>query len=344
MKRRTFLKTVGTVAGGIAAGFNPVFADPADPTRKLISHPSGLPRRILGRTGQAISIIGFPGLALARTPQPEANAAVRSAFDQGMNYFDVAPAYGNGKAEIAMGPAIAALPRGQIFLSCKTKKRDAAGAMQELEQSLQRLKTDHFELYQRHVMATAADVKEAFGPGGALETLVKAREQGKVRWLGFSAHTKEAALECLRHFKFETVMYPINFVEHYTHQFDPEVLTLARESGAAVIAIKPISAGSWKPGEQKTRNNYWYKALEDQQEINRAMQFTLSLDPVVAAIPTSFVDLNERSILAGRAFRPATSADLESMRALAEKYSPLFPRKPLYLGAVGPHTNYGALV
>jgi aryl-alcohol dehydrogenase-like predicted oxidoreductase len=342
MKRRTFLKTVGTAAGGLAAGFSPAFADPADPSRKLISHPSGLPRRVLGRTGQAISIIGFPGLALARTTQDEANAAVRSAFDQGMNYYDVAPAYGNGKAEIAMGPALAALPRDQIFLSCKTKKRDAAGAMAELEQSFRRLKTDHFELYQMHVMSTAADVKEAFGPGGAMETLVKAREQGKVRWLGFSAHTKEAALECLRQFKFESVMYPVNFVEHYTHKFDPEVLTLARQSGAAVIAIKPISGGSWKPGEKKTRNNYWYKALEAQDEITQAMRFTLSLDPVVSAIPTSFVDLNEKSIVAGKAFRPATSADLDSMRALAEKYSPLFPRKPMYLSAHGPHSNYFA--
>ncbi|MBI5691231.1 MAG: aldo/keto reductase [Verrucomicrobia bacterium] len=343
MKRRSFLKTMGAAAG-LAAGVRPLFADPADPSRRLISHPSGLPRRVLGRTGQAISIIGFPGLALARTTQEEANRAVRASFESGMNYFDVAPAYGNGKAEIAMGPALQALPRDQVFLSCKTKKRDAAGAMQELEQSLVRLKTDHFELYQLHVMSTAAEVKEAFGPGGAIETLLKAREQGKVRWLGFSAHTKEAALDCLRHFKFETVMYPVNFVEHYQHKFDPEVLALARQSGAAVIAIKPISAGSWKPGEKKTRNNYWYRALEEQDEINLAMRFALSLDPVVSAIPTSFIDLNERSIIAGRAFRPATDTDLKSMQALAEKYSPLFPRKPLYLGATGPHSNYGAHV
>lgn len=344
MKRRTFLKTVGTAAGGLAAGFHPAFADPADPTRKLIPHASGLPRRVLGRTGQAISIIGYPGLALARTTQEEANRSVRVSFEQGMNYFDVAPAYGNGKAEITMGPALQELPRDQIFLSCKTKKRDAAGAQEELERSLTRLKTDHFELYQMHVMSTAKDVKEAFGPGGAMETLVKARDAGKVRWLGFSAHTKEAALECLRHFKFESVMYPVNFIEHYTHQFDPEVLTLARQNGAAVIAIKPISAGSWKPGETKTRNNYWYKALEAQDEINRAMQFALSLDPVVTAIPTSFVDLNERSIVAGKAYRPASGRDLDAMRALAEKYSPLFPRKPMYLSAVGPHANYGAHV
>ncbi len=343
MQRRTFLKTVGAAAGGVAAGFRPVFADPADPSRRLISHPSGMPRRVLGRTGQAVSIIGFPGLVLGKLTQEEANRAVRSSFDQGVNYFDVAPAYGNGKAEIAMGPALEGL-RDKIFLSCKTKKRDARGAMQELEQSLQRLKTDHFELYQLHVMSTAAEVKETFGPGGAMETLLKAQQQGKVRWLGFSAHTKEAALDCLRMHQFETVMYPVNFIEHYQHKFDPEVLTLSRQHGAAVISIKPISAGNWKPGEKRTRGNWWYRVLENQADITQAIRFALSLDPVVTAIPTSFVDLNEMSIVAGKTFRPATSADLDALRTLAEKYSPLFPRKPLYLSATGPHTNYGALV
>lgn len=340
MKRRSFLRTAGGAA--LAAGLSPVFADPADPTRLLIPHAGGLPRRMLGRTGRAVSIVGFPGLALSRVTQAEANAAVRASFEQGMNYFDVAPSYGKGTAEIALGPALEPLPREEVFLSCKTKRRDAAGAQEELEQSLRRLKTDYFDLYQLHVMSTAAEVKQVFGPGGAMETLVRARREGKVRWLGFSAHTKEAALDCLRHFTFETVMYPVNFIEHHTHRFDPEVLTLCRESGAAVIAIKPISAGSWKPGEQKTRGNYWYKALESQDEINLAMRFALSLDPVVSAIPTSFLDLNERAIIAGKTFRPATEADLGALRELAGKYSPLFPRKPLYLSSTGPHSRYYA--
>jgi len=340
LNRRSFLRSTGGAA--LAAAITPVFADPADPDRRLIAHPGGLPRRILGKTGRAISIVGFPGLALSRVTQAEANAAVRASFDQGMNYFDTAPSYGKGTAEIALGPALAPLPRAEVFLSCKTRRRDAAGAREELEESLRRLKTDYFDLYQLHVMSTAAEVKQVFGPGGAMETLVRARQEGKVRWLGFSAHTKEAALDCLRHFPFETVMYPVNFIEHFTHKFDPEVLTLARQAGAAVIAIKPISAGSWKPGEAKTRGNYWYKALEAQEEINQAMRFALSLDTVVSAIPTSFLDLNERAIIAGKTFRPATEADLGALRELAGKYSPLFPRKPLYLSSTGPHSRYYA--
>ncbi len=337
MKRRTFLKTVGTAAGGAALGYRPVFADPADTTRKLIPHESGLPRRILGRTGQAISIIGYPGLALAKVTPAEAKTALHAAYERGVNYFDVAPAYGD--AELKMGPAMDGLPRDKIFLSCKTKMRDAEGARSELERSLTRLKTDHFELYQLHVMSTQDDVQKALGPGGAMETLLKAQKEGKVRWLGFSAHTKEAALALLQQFKFDSVMYPVNFIEHFTHKFDPEVLALARKQGTAAIAIKPISAGSWKPGEKKTRNNYWYKPLEEQSEIDVALRFTLSLDPVVTALPISFTDLADRSITAGIGYSPATEADIQTVRTLAEKYAPLFPRRPNWVG-VGPHSEY----
>lgn len=344
MKRRTFLKTVGATAGGIALGVRPAFADPAAPDRLLIPHASGLPRRMLGRTGREVSIVGYPGLALSKVAQPAATAALRAAFDQGVNYFDVAPAYGD--AEIKMGLAIEGgkIPRDQFFLACKTKERSAAGARAELERSLQRLKTDHFDLYQLHVMSSKAEVEKVCGPGGALETLVQARDAGQVRALGFSAHTKEAALELLRRFKFDTVMYPVNFIEHYTSKFEPEVLALARREGAAVLAIKPISAGAWRRGEQKTRNNWWYKVLEEQTEIDQAVRFSLSLDPVVTVLPTSFTDLAEKAIAAGKRYRPATPADLEGLRVMAEKYAPLFPRNPSWVTTPGPHTDYYAHV
>jgi predicted aldo/keto reductase-like oxidoreductase len=344
MKRRTFLKTVGATAGTLALGARPAFADPAAPDRKLIAHPSGMPRRVLGRTGREVSIIGYPGLALSKVAQPAATTALRSAFDQGVNYFDVAPAYGD--AEIKMGIAIAdgKIPRDQFYLACKTKVRDAAGARVELERSLERLKTDHFDLYQLHVMSTKTEVEKACGPGGVIETLVKAREEGKVRALGFSAHTKQAALELMKRFKFETVMFPVNFIDHYTNQFDPEVLALAKEHGVAVQAIKPISAGAWAKGEKRTRNNWWYKVLEEQSEIDQAIRFSLSLDPVVTVLPTSFIDLVDKSIIAGKKFRPASVADLNGMRAMAEKYTPLFPRNPAWVFSPGPHTEYYAHV
>ncbi len=321
MKRRNFLKAVGGAAGLAALNWTEMFGAPG--ARPLLAHPSGLPRRVLGRTGREISIIGFPGLALSRLNQEESNTAARQAFDQGCNYFDVAPAYGD--AEEKMGPALAGW-RDQVFLSCKTKMRDAKGAREELERSLRRLKTDHFDLYQLHHIRFPAEVQQALGPGGAVETLLKAKEEGKVRWLGFSAHTTKGALELMKGFRFDTVMFPINFVEYFTIDFGKPILELAKAQGAAVIAIKPTSAGAWAPGAERTRN-WWYPTLETVEDLRLALRFTLSLEPVVTGIPVSFVDVLDKVIEAARDFAPITEAELTRLRDRAAHSLSLFKRE-----------------
>ena len=257
MKRRTFLKTVGGVTGGWALA-----ADALLSTEQLEASPpaetvAGLPRRLLGRTGQKVSTVGFPGLSLIHYDQKRCDEGIRKAFEQGVNYFDVAPAYGNGEAETKMGIGLVGLDRSRYFLACKTKKRDMDGARQELEKSLKLLKTDHFDLYQMHHLVKPEDVKRALGPGGAIETFLKAKEEGKIKFIGFSAHTTKAAVEALRGFAFDTVMFPINFVEFYLRGFGKEVLALAGQRAAAVLAIKPMSRGAWPEGAKRTRE-WWY--------------------------------------------------------------------------------------
>ena len=150
-------------------------------------------KRILGKTGEELSIIGFGGLVVCGTEQSEANAIVSEAIDKGVNYFDVAPSYCGGQAEERLGPALKEF-RKAVFLACKTGKRDKEGAAAELHQSLKKLQTDYFDLYQLHAMTTEDDLQKAMGPGGAIETFVEAKEQGLVRYLGFSAHSAEIAL------------------------------------------------------------------------------------------------------------------------------------------------------
>ncbi|MHC4544103.1 MAG: aldo/keto reductase, partial [Planctomycetota bacterium] len=104
---------------------------------------------------------GFPGLALVHYDQDRCNAGLHDAFKRGVNYFDVAPAYGNGEAEIKMGIGLQGIDRSRIFLACKTKKRDKEGARKELERSLERLKTDYFDLYQLHHLRWPKEVKQA---------------------------------------------------------------------------------------------------------------------------------------------------------------------------------------
>ena len=245
MERREFLKVAGAAAGSCALGQGTLLAGQGA-TSGGEDQVAGLPRRVLGRTGAKMSIVAFPGLALAQLNQEEATAGVHKAFDQGINHFDVAPAYGD--AEIKMGPALEGLDRSKIFLSCKTKMRDKDGARKELERSLTRLKTDHFDLYQMHHIRWTKEVQQALGPGGAMETFLKAKEEGKIRHIGFSAHTTKGALEMMKGFPFDSVMFPLSYVDYLNLDFGKAVVEMAKERGVAVLAMKAIYAGAWPEG------------------------------------------------------------------------------------------------
>lgn len=319
MKRRTFLKLAGGAAVGVAMG-GCATATPV--TRKV----GGMPYRVLGRTGFEVSVVAYGGLTLIHGTQEEGTASLHRAFGNAVNYFDVAPAYGNGDAEIKMGIGLQGLPRDQYYLACKTKKRDAAGAREELERSLTRLKTDHFDVYQMHHLVRPAEVEQAFGPGGAIETFLQAKKEGKVRAFGFSAHTTKAALLAMEAFKFDTVMFPVNYVEYYTRNFGKDVLALAQKQGAAVLSIKTISAGAW-PKDAKKNRQWWYRSLEEQEEINLAYRWTLSLPNVVMGYSSSWIDLQDKCIAAGKAYEPASPADTAKLELMAQNTGSLFKRE-----------------
>ncbi len=325
MKRRAFLKGVGGIATSLAV--QSIVGCEQSLSNKKVEKVAGLPRRTLGRTGEKVSVVGFPGLALSNYDQNRCNAGLHEAFEQGVNYFDVAPAYGkDGDCEKKMGIGLQGIDRSRIFLACKTRMRDKDGAREELERSLKRLKTDHFDLYQMHCLRAPEEVKRALGPGGAIETFLKAKEEGKVRYLGFSAHTTKGALEAMNGFRFNTVMFPINFVEFFMMGFGKPVLELANKQGAAVLAIKPLSKGPWPEGANRTRK-WWYRATETQEEVDLAMRFTLSQRPVVAGIPPSFLDLLDKTIDAGRSYRPITEAETLKLQEIAKNCESLFRRE-----------------
>lgn len=321
MKRRAFLKAVGGAAGVAALGVPQLFS--AD---EPLERVAGMPHRLLGGTGERLSVVGFPGLALIHHDQEKSTKAVHSAFERGINYFDVAPAYGNKECQAKLGIALQGIDRNKYFLSCKTKKRDADGCREELEESLRVLKTDRFDLYQLHHLVTPAEVKQALGPGGAMETILKAKEQGKIKYVGFSAHTTKSALEAMKSFKFDTVMFPINFVEYYTCGFGKEVLALANEQGASVLAIKPISWGAW-PKDAKRNRQWWYQCVEEPEDLELALRFVLSQKPVVTAIPASFLDLLDRSMDAVKKYKPLDEAATARLKEMAANRGSIFQRE-----------------
>ena len=227
MERRSFLKHAAAAAAatatagiGLAAG-----AKESGSEAKPESPASGgIERRVLGRTGEKLSVIGFGGIIVMKQTPEEAREYVAEAVDRGINYFDVAPSYGN--AEERLGPALAP-HRGKVFLACKTGQRGGAEAEKELENSLKLMQTDHFDLYQLHAITKVAeDVERVFQPGGVMERLVKAREAGKIRFLGFSAHSEEAARAAMERFAFDTILFPFNFSTWVNGRFGPGCLSL----------------------------------------------------------------------------------------------------------------------
>jgi aryl-alcohol dehydrogenase-like predicted oxidoreductase len=241
-----------------------------------------IPRRKY-KDGTDLSILGLGGMLLVGMEQREANSIVAEALDQGINYFDVAPFYGSGQAEQRMGPALAS-HRDGIFLACKTLERSAQGAREELEQSLRHLRTDHLDLYQFHAVSDLEEVNEIFAPGGALEAFLLAREQGKIRHMGFSAHSVEAALAMFDRFRFDSVLFPVNFICYARGNFGPQVVARTKESGAAILAIKAMAHGPWRKGEMRKYPNCWYRPIEDRELARKALRFTLS-EGATAAVP-----------------------------------------------------------
>ena len=281
--------------------------------------------RELGRTGQRLSIIGCGGMLVVGMEQAEANQLIGSAVDRGINYFDVAPAYGNGEAEEKFGPALAPF-RNRVFLACKTRVRDAAGARDELERSLRRLQTDHFDLYQLHAVSSLEEVEQIFAPGGAMETLLRAREEGKARFLGFSAHSAEAAVDLLRRFPFDSVLLPLNFAAYTSGHFGPQVVDAAQKTGAGILALKAMARTAWPEGttvDQRSWRKCWYEPIADEATAALALRFTLSL-PVTAAIPPGHPELWEMAYRVATDFQPLATAEAAQVRSLAATTKPLF--------------------
>jgi aryl-alcohol dehydrogenase-like predicted oxidoreductase len=281
--------------------------------------------RELGTTGERLSVVGFGGILVVGEAQSDADRLVASAVDRGVNYFDVAPLYGDGEAEIKLGPALAPY-RKSAFLACKTLRRDAAGAREELERSLQRLQTDYLDLYQLHRMPTMEDVEQAFSAGGAMETLLRAREEGIVRFLGFSAHSEAAAVELLRRFPFDSVLCPMNFASYLSGSFGPRVIDAARRRGTGVLALKPMARTALPEGTTQAQRPWakaWYDPIDDEDLASLAVRYTLSL-PVTATIPPGHPKLWEIAYRAAVDPRALTQEEESRLRAVAEVTAPLF--------------------
>jgi aryl-alcohol dehydrogenase-like predicted oxidoreductase len=219
----------------------------------------------------------FGAAALAAMRQERADALLELLLAHGINHIDTAAAYGDSELRIA--PWMRE-HRDRFFLATKTGERTRAGARESLHRSLERLRVDRVDLIQLHNLVEPDEWETALGPGGALEALLEARDQGLVRFLGVTGHgTRVAAMHrrSLERHPFDSVLLPFNFsmLRQPGYAADFEALqALCRERGVAVQTIKAVARRRWR--EEPARRFSWYEPLRDPGAIRRAVHFVLS--------------------------------------------------------------------
>ena len=277
-------------------------------------------RRPYGNTNIDLSILGFGGILVMDCETKDASRMVAKSVDCGINYFDVAPSYGN--AEERLGPALEPY-RKDVFLACKTGERNGEKAERELMQSLKNMKTDYFDLYQLHAMTTREDVEQAVAPGGILSFLIDAKNKGIIRHIGFSAHSVEVAIELLDLFNFDSVLFPLNWTHYFQANFGPQVVEQAVKKGTAVLALKALAFGKISDGENRAFPKCWYVPIEDPELADLALRFTLS-QPITAAIPPGEEKLFDMAIDISDNFRPISDHETEYLKQRSCEAIPMF--------------------
>jgi len=202
-----------------------------------------LPRRKLGKTGVDVTVLGLGGEGILRTLGHDRGAyeVINEAIDLGITYFESARAYAG--SESYYGLALRER-RKEIFLTSKSHARDKQGALAHLRQSLANMSTDHLDLWQVHDVRTEADIGEIFGPGGAIEAFVEAREQGLTRFIGVTGHHDPRILaRCIELFDFDTVLLPVNPAEPFYKSFLDGLAPLAAARGMGIVGMKVYVRG-----------------------------------------------------------------------------------------------------
>ena len=227
------------------------------------------------------------------------------------------------EAEEKLGKALKPY-RNNIFLACKTTERDAKGSEEELNISLKRVRVDHFDLYQFHAVTEMEEVEKIFAPKGAVETFVKAQKEGKIRFIGFSAHSEEAALALLDRFEFNSILFPINFVSYARGNFGPRVVEKAKEKGASRLALKVLAHTPIPDEVEKKYPKCWYKPVDDESLAEKALRFALSQD-ITAAIPPGDENLYKIALSLAMRFKPMDDEEINQLFAQTRNLEPLFP-------------------
>src|SRR5574341_514015 len=246
---------------------------------KKISKETAMQTRRFGRTGHMSTVAIFGAAAFSQVSQTDADRIMELVIEAGVNHIDIAPSY--GQAEERVGPWMPR-ERQRFFLGCKTMERTKEGAWKELQASLKRLQTERFDLYQSHAITRMDELDAITMKGGALEAFVEARERGLTKYLGITGHGFQAPqiyLEALRRFDFDTVLFPLNFVQMANpeyRRYAEELIAQCKAKDVGTMIIKSITKAPW--GDRPHTATTWYEPFEQMDDIQPAVNFALSYD------------------------------------------------------------------
>ena len=256
--------------------------------------------RSLGKTGFMVSAVTYGGIVSAAfyddrefcpvDGQGASDRYVGWAIDRGINYFDVAPTYGD--AQERLGNSLRPY-RKDVHLACKTEQRMREPAEKAMRQSLEQLHTDYFDVYQMHALATMEDIDVAFGPGGVMELMREMKEKGIARRLGITAHSEVVALKALSLYDFDTVLFPFNWHMNMAHGMGNGLIADAKERGTGLLCMKSMIERAWTE-EERYASKYtksWCKPIDADDEpalLLAAMKYALSLGVDTLVPPGNF--------------------------------------------------------
>lgn len=327
-RRREFLKRVGIIGAGVAIADmilqhsdTPVAATPSDAPQlgdspvatNIPTNSSEVPRRPFGRHKDVqVSALALGGYHIGSVKaEQEATRIIHAAIDAGITFMDNAWEYNNGRSEEWMGNALKGR-RDQVFLMTKvcTHGRDRKVAMQQLEQSLRRLKTDHIDLWQVHELVYENDPELHFAKGGVIEALDQAKREGKVRFVGFTGHKDPAIhLEMLSYnYPFDACQLPLNCFDASFRSFEQQVLPELQKRGIAAIGMKSLS-GSGEPVKNRV--------ITPQEGLRYAM--SLPVTTTVSGIDS--LQVLRQNLNIARNFKPMSTEEMQALRSRYARYA-----------------------
>jgi uncharacterized protein len=273
----------------------------------------GIPHRALVRTGEKVSVVGIGGYHLGRPGVTEDDSLriVRKALDEGINFLDNCWDYNGGESEIRMGRALRDGYREKAFLMTKIDGRDKDTAERQLNESLRRLQTDRIDLLQFHEVIRDTDPDRIFAPGGALEAVLRAQKDGKVRYIGFTGHKspdfhlKMLSTASAHQFTFDAVQMPLNVMDAHFNSFEAKVLPVLLQQNIGVLGMKPM-------GDPFILHSKTVTAIE-------CLHYAMNLPTSVVITGCDSLPILQQAIDAARSFQPLGENAVSQLLAKTEK-------------------------